>query len=191
MFTIYVAPIGLLINSYGINHHKYAGNTQPYTASSNHPETTSNGSSLAPPAFNIGSGRTTFVLNPDKSKVCFFGTGQKLSRTPLPLTVTVAGFPIMVQDKIKTLGLTLDAILTFEEYVNNVAKACNFHMWVCATSAAQYLVMLLIPWRPILVGTRLDYCNALLYGTTEKSLKKLQIVQNKLARVVCNVIIRQ
>ena len=68
------------------------------------------------------------LLNPNKSEVCFFGTGQKLSITPLPSTVTVASCPIMVSDKLKSLGITLDAALTFEEYVNNVAKACNFHM---------------------------------------------------------------
>ena len=38
-----------------------------------------------------------------------------------------------------------------------------------------------------IVGTRLDYCYALLCGATEKSLNKLQIVQKKLAEVVCNV----
>ena len=54
--------------------------------------------------------------------------GQKLSRTSLPSTVAVAGFPITVSDKLKTLDVTLDAVLTFEEYVNNVVKACNFHM---------------------------------------------------------------
>ena len=42
-----------------------------------------------------------------------------------------------------------------------------------------------------IVGTRLDYCNALLHSATEKSLNKLQIVQNKRARDVCNVITRQ
>ena len=63
-----------------------------------------------------------------------FGTGLKLSRTPLPPTVTVAGCPIMVSDKLKTLGLTLDAALTFEDYVHHIVKACNFHIWgLCHT----------------------------------------------------------
>ena len=42
-----------------------------------------------------------------------------------------------------------------------------------------------------IVGTRLNYCNALLHGDTEKSLNQLQRVRKKLARVVCNVITRQ
>ena len=41
-----------------------------------------------------------------------------------------------------------------------------------------------------IVGTRIDYCNSLLYGVSEKYLDKLQHVQNKLARVVMNVGLR-
>ena len=37
-----------------------------------------------------------------------------------------------------------------------------------------------------IVSSRLDYCNALLYGTTNKNIKRLQRVQDSLARVVCN-----
>ena len=38
--------------------------------------------------------------------------------------------------------------------------------------------------RPI-VASRLDYCNALLYGAPAETLNKLQRAQNNLARVVC------
>ena len=48
-----------------------------------------------------------------------------MSRTALPPTVTIAGCPITVSDKLMTLGITLDAALTFKDYVKHVAKACN------------------------------------------------------------------
>ena len=124
------------------------------------------------------------LLNPDKSEVCFFSTGQKLSRTPLPSTVTVASCPITVSDKSKTLGIMLDAALTFVDYINNVVKACNFHMWGLRRSISRDVANTMVA---CIVGTHLDYCNALLYGATEKLLSKFQIVQNKLARDVCNV----
>jgi len=38
-----------------------------------------------------------------------------------------------------------------------------------------------------IVGSRLDYCNALFYGVTQSTMNKLQRVQNNLARVVCDV----
>ena len=37
-----------------------------------------------------------------------------------------------------------------------------------------------------IVASRLDYCNAVLYGVTDRNYKRLQRVQNSLARVVCN-----
>jgi hypothetical protein len=37
-----------------------------------------------------------------------------------------------------------------------------------------------------IVGCRLDYCNALLYGMSQKNLNSLQRIQKSLARVVCN-----
>jgi len=38
-----------------------------------------------------------------------------------------------------------------------------------------------------IVGSRLDYCNSLLYGVNKESLIQLQRVQNNLARIVCDV----
>ena len=35
-----------------------------------------------------------------------------------------------------------------------------------------------------MVGARLDYCNAILYGTTKSNVQKLQRVQNSIARIV-------
>ena len=37
-----------------------------------------------------------------------------------------------------------------------------------------------------IVSSRLDYCNALLYGMTQKNFNSLQRIQNSLAKVVCN-----
>ena len=117
--------------------------------------------------------------------------GQRLSRTLLQSTVTVASFPITVSNKLKTRGVTLDAALTAEEYVNSVAKACNFHIWglrhICRSMSRDVANTM----AACIVGTRFDYCNALSYGSTGKSLNKLQIVQNKLSWVVCNVTTRQ
>ena len=35
-----------------------------------------------------------------------------------------------------------------------------------------------------IIGVRIDYCNSLLYGTTERNLNRLQKVQNATARIV-------
>ena len=94
---------------------------------------------------------------------------------------------IFVRCKLKTLGVPLDAARAFEESVNNVAKACNFYMWgLChiRRSISRDVANIMAA---SIVDTRLDYCNALLQDATDK----LQIVQNKRARVICNVTTRQ
>ena len=102
-------------------------------------------------------------------------------------TVTVSGCQITVSDKLKTFCVTLDAARTFDDYVNYVAKACNFYMWgLChiRRSISRDVVNIMAA---CIVGTRVVYCNALLHCTTDKSLNKLQRAQNKLARIVSNV----
>ena len=68
--------------------------------------------------------------------------------------------------------------------VSSIVSSCYFH-----TSALRHI-------RPQLtfdaaksvavsiVGARLDYCNSLLYSTSQRNLDRLQRVQNSLARVV-------
>ena len=109
----------------------------------------------------------------------------------LPTTVTVAGCPIMVSDKLKTLGVMFDAVFTFEDYVNLVAKACNFHIWSLRYIHRFIPRNIANTMAACIVCTRLDYCNALLHSATKKSLNKLQRVQNKLVRVICNITICQ
>ena len=74
--------------------------------------------------------------------------------------------------------------MSFDEQVSETCKACYFHIpvlhhirtskhsWGFKTIAAA------------IVGSRLDFCNALLAGTSISNLTRLQLVQNTLARVV-------
>ena len=99
-------------------------------------------------------------------------------------TLEVAGAVIPVSKELKSLGVILDSRLTFGAHVKAVAKACNYHIWslghirpLISTEMAQTLAC-------SLVGAKLDYCNAVLYGAPAKSIVVLQRIQNNLARVV-------
>src|SRR6478609_6101411 len=86
--------------------------------------------------------------------------------------------------QLKSLGVTLDQNLSFDKHVGNIVKSSNFNI-----HALRHI-------RPVLnrsvtntmacsiIGTRLDYCNSLLYGTSVTNIKRLQRIQNTLARVV-------
>ena len=100
-------------------------------------------------------------------------------------TVSVAGSPIKLQTSIKNLGVYLDSKMSFDKQVSETCKACYFHIralhHICAsltTEASKTIAAAAI------VGSRLNFCNSLLAGTSVSNLTRLQRVQNTLARVV-------
>ena len=111
-------------------------------------------------------------MNLEKLEVCFFGTGQTLSKTPLPSNCDSYRLPYHGVGQTKDNRRKLDTALTFDEYVNNVAKACNFNMWGLHNIRRSISRDVANTMAACIVGTRLDYCNALLCGATEKSLNK-------------------
>jgi len=87
--------------------------------------------------------------------------------------------------RVKSLGVTIDSHLRFDCHASDVECACNHH-----TRALRHVRSLLSDEVAqtvacSIVASRLDYCNALLYGAPTATINKLQRAQNNLARVVC------
>ena len=99
-------------------------------------------------------------------------------------TITVAGTSLPVSDEIRSLSVTIDWRLTFQSHISAVVNSCIYHLQtlqhICHLlpfSTAQALTCTLIL-------SRLDYCNAVLYGCSARAIGRLQRVQNYAARVV-------
>jgi hypothetical protein len=182
LFSIYVSPIVDVITSHGVQFHQYADDTQLYIAIQS-PE------DLARLEKCTSAVRDWFtengmLLNPDKSEVLLVASQRNAKKVAQNPGVSVAGSNIAYSAKLKSLGVTLDQSLTFDDHVQNVVRTSNFHI-----RALRHI-------RPMLdrgvantiacsvVSTRLDYCNSLLYKTKVANIQKLQRVQNSLARVV-------
>lgn len=187
LFITYISPVGRLIAGHGIGFHKYADDTQLYISLQ---QPISLGlDSLAQCTTDLQHWywSNDLLLNPDKSEVAFFGTRQRMQRVNLPTSVTVAGSSVAVCNTLKTLGVKLDRTLTFDSHVNDIVRGCNYHL-----QALRHLRRLLTRDTAnmitcSIVGSRIDYCNALLYGMSKRNFDKLQRVQNNMARVVCDV----
>lgn len=185
LFSVYVSPISDIISSFGVQFHQYADDTQLYTAVRPGPDasvtTNLERCTLAVRDWFLANG---MLLNPEKSEVMLVGTRVQARKFAEGTVVKVAGSDIPFAAKLKSLGIILDRNLTFDQHVQSVVKSCNYHI-----RAFRHI-------RPLLsrevsksiacsvVGSRLDYCNALLYGATGKNIARLQKIQNSLARVV-------
>ena len=122
--------------------------------------------------------------NVDKTEVIVF-TSERNSRLVSEISVTVGDSNIKSSSScVRNLGAWLDSRMDMEQHVNSVCKSCFGQIrqishigQFLSTDAKKSLVN-------SLVTSRLDYCNALLYGVPKTISSKLQNVQNTAARVV-------
>ena len=127
------------------------------------------------------------LLNPDKSSVMFFGTSARLRRSDLPKTVDIAMANLTVSEKLRILGVTLDGSLTMDGHVSETVKSCNYHLQALRHLRQSVTREVANSMACSIINTRLDYCNSLFRGVSEKNISKLQRIRNRAARIVCNV----
>ena len=172
-----------------MQYHQFADDTQIYIAGKS--------SELSNDIAIIASHCTTAVqawflsndllLNADKSEVMLIGTRSQLRNHKTIGTYDIASCSLPIKDNIKILGVTIDQELNLSNHVNLVFKACNYHMYALRQIRRFLTPEVAKTVACSIVGSRLDYCNALLSGLSKANLGKLQRVQDNLARIVENL----
>ena len=81
-------------------------------------------------------------------------------------------------------GVYLDSRMSFDRQVSETCKASYFHIRALRHIRPSLTTEACKTIAAAIVGSRLDYCNSLLAGTSVSNLARLQLVQNTLARVV-------
>ena len=95
-----------------------------------------------------------------------------VGRFPTPLKVRLA--TPLLKGVLKIIGVTLDSTLTFDDHVNNVVRSCNYHLRALRHLRPCLSLDVAKTMAASIVGSRLDYCNALFYGVTQLTMNKLQ-----------------
>ena len=186
-FTMYTKPVGDICRRHGLYHHFYADDSQLYLSFKPLDQTMKAGTIVR--AENCLKDIIDWMncnmlkLNTDKTEVIVFSS-QRNSKHVENIKVNVGSSIITPSGCVRNLGALLDSKFDMEQHVNSVTKSCyaqirkigHIRQYLTA-DATKTLVN-------SLVTSRLDYCNALLYGISKSSLHKLQIVQNTAARVI-------
>ncbi|XP_030638841.1 uncharacterized protein LOC115819469 [Chanos chanos] len=127
---------------------------------------------------------TNFLsLNSEKTEVLVLGTRAARSKLSDRI-VTLDGLSFSSCAAVKDLGVIIDSSLSIEAHVDNITRLAFFHVRninrirnALSFKDAEKLVHAFIT-------SRLDYCNALLSGCSNRCINKLQLVQNAAARVL-------
>jgi hypothetical protein len=93
-------------------------------------------------------------------------------------------FNIQPSESVRSLGVVIDNTLSFNARVNSVCKTANYHARALRHIRKSVTTDVALSIASTMVGARLDYCNAILYGTSKSNIQKLQRVQNSIARIV-------
>ena len=124
-------------------------------------------------------------LNADKTDFIIFGAKSQQEKFNPFFPVNILGESLIPSDAVKNLGVWFDSDFSFTKHVKNVCKLCFIQMRDLR-QIRQYLTRdAALTAANALVGSRLDYCNSLFRGLSVANLRKLQCIQNSLARIVC------
>ena len=122
-------------------------------------------------------------MNPAKTEFIYFGNRRQLQKCEIS-SINVAGDLILRTDLIKYLGVWFDSGLSFKTHITKKCRAAmtNFTRIrsirnLLTQEATESLLL-------SLCISHLDYCNSILYGLPDSTIKKLQRVQNACARLV-------
>jgi len=120
-------------------------------------------------------------LNSSKSESILFGSCQQTCSFPVVSEPTIAGSTIPISDSIKVLGVILDTSLTLKQHTLALCRNIHYHSRALRHIRPVLSISVASSVAAVVVQSRLDYANSLLYGTSAINIHKLQCAQNTLS----------
>lgn len=183
LFTLYMLPLGSIIRKHSVNYHCYADDTQLYLSIK--PDDTNQLVKLQECLKDIKSWMTYnfLMLNSDKTEVIVLGP-ERLRNQLSSDIVNLDGITLASSTTVRSLGVIFDQDLSFKYQIKQISRTAFFHLrnivkirQILSQRDAEKLIH-------AFVTSRLDYCNSLLSGCSNKSIRTLQLIQNAAARVL-------
>ena len=124
-------------------------------------------------------------LNDDKTKFLVLA-GPRRDCSDYP-SLSMGNENIVKSELVTLLGVELDDRFTLKSHIRNIAKSCFFKLRnmykirKCITEDAAKIMV------NSMITSKLDYCNAILYGLPNCDLDKLYSIQKLAARLITGI----
>ena len=182
LFTLYTSPLSSLIASSGLGHHLYADDTQLYSAiSCDGIEQTTKTLVACLEKVKLWMAVNKLKFNEEKTELIVF---RKTGKTKLINHLSLGESTIQSSDVVRNLGFYFDDTLSMTANITKCCQAVHAVLKMISRIRNQIDEDTCKTLVHALVTSRLDYCNSLLHGLPKATLNRLQLMQNKAARIV-------
>uniref|UniRef100_A0A669AV95 Reverse transcriptase domain-containing protein n=1 Tax=Oreochromis niloticus TaxID=8128 RepID=A0A669AV95_ORENI len=160
----------------------YADDSTMFYSASNYSELTS---VLQQDLLNVFDwiSKNNMILNVSKSKSMSIGSRVRLVNCP-QLNLSIAG-PVLEQvTQIKLLGVTINHHLSWSQHINSVIKKMGQGIAIARKCSFYITSSIMKDVINALVLSHLEYCSSIWSAANKTDLNRLQLVQNRAARLV-------
>ena len=184
LFTLYTAPLGDLIRSYGLDFVLYADDTQLFITVEKDANDKISQLEACISGIKDWMLHNKLKLNDSKTEVIYLSSSRRESCLQ-GTSVHIGKTDVIPSSSVKDLGVTLDQHLLMADHVTALVRKAAMGLRYISKirgyldkPATERLVH-------AFVTSHLDSCNSLLLGIPSYQLQKLQRIQNAAARIVC------
>ena len=186
LYLLYTAPLAKVIRSYGLDYHLYADDTQLYFAfKSVDVDAAKSRVENCISAICRWMDLNELKLNHDKTEVMLIHS--KYRPSPSFQSLCVGDESVAASQSARSLGVIFDEHMSFHAHVSSICRSSFYHLRNLSRIRKYFTKESAEVAVHAFVTSKLDYCNALLYGLPKYQLQRLQYVQNTVARVVLQV----
>ena len=184
LFILYTKELEVIAKRHGFSIHLYADDTQLYISFNPLSEKIDIEESIKACLNDIKQWMTLnfLKLNEDKTEMLII-TPTSLSKKCFD-TLVFGNETINAAHSARSLGVYFDDKLNMSHHVKEITQSCYMtlrNLWRIASKLHFHLKIQLVQ---SLILSRLDYCNAVLYGLPNYDLDQLQKVQNAAVRFI-------
>ena len=184
LFLLYTADVASIAQRHGVSVHAYTDDTQLYASCPAALGQTSAARLLrCIDDISRWMSSNRLKLNPDKTQFIWLGSSQQLEKAG-NVRLTVGGVDVSPLDCVRDLGITLDSQLTMKQHTDIVARSCFYQLRQLRSVRSSLTLEALRTVVQAFVISRVDYCNAVLYGVAVQVTRRLQAVLHAAARLI-------
>ena len=123
-------------------------------------------------------------LNPDQTEFILIGSPKNRNQLLPHFPINILGNQVLPAQSVRNLGVVFDSNFTFSNDMSQVIKSTRVQVRDLYRIRPLLDLNTSVLLTNALVSSRLDYCNSFFLSLTDFELRRLQLVQSSLCRVV-------